>query len=220
MVKIHTCTEKFQFTSLATSLKRVINREQEHWTKIVLSELTTQNIGWGKAMKETLTKYNLPTCLQKIKSHKKNEWANKVKTVIEKRNTDRLIQHCHKIDNGENKRKTKTAHIVDQIEDPTYQRTPLKELMKSTKQETKTILIARFGMLECGKNYKGTKSITCGKCNEYDDEIHRINYCYNFRWINYFDHDTKVNFYSDDIDTLRTVLPTISEVWNVRNANG
>ena len=159
----------------------------------------------------------------KDKSHKKNEWANKVKAVIEKRNTDRLIQDCHKIENGENKRKTKTAHIVDQIEDPTYQRMPLKELMKSTKQETKTILIACFGILECGKNFKGTKSTTCRKCNEYDDEKHRINYCSRFQMINNFNHDSKVNYdlvYSDDIEILRELLPKISKVWNTRNANG
>lgn len=45
----------------------------------------------------------------------------------------------------------------------------------------------------------------------------------HFRMINHFDHNTKVNFdlvYSDDGDTLRVVLPKISEVWNVRNANG
>ena len=85
------------------------------------------------------------------------------------------------------------------------------------------MLIARFSMLECGKNFKGTKSTTCGKCNEYDDEKHRINYCCNFRTINQFDHNTKVNFdlvYSDDIETLKEILPKISEVWNVRNANG
>ena len=217
------------YTSLRVELKqllylwKLVNREQEHWTQNVLTELMTRDIGWGRTMKEILSKYDLPTCLEVIKSHRKNEWAIKVKSVIEKCNTQRLIQDCYKIENGENKRKTKTAHIVDYIEDPSYQRTPLKELMKSTKQETKTILIARFGMLECGKNYKGTKSAYCDKCNEYDDEKHRINYCSRFQMINNFNHDSKVNYdlvYSDDIEILRELLPKISKVWNTRNANG
>ena len=122
------------------------------------------------------------------------EWTNRVKRVIEKRNTERLIQDCYKKENGLNKKKTKTSHIVDQIEDPSYQRTPLKELLKFTKQETKAIMLGRYGMLECGKNFEGTKSVNCGNCNVHDDEGHRINDCSKFRTVNYFDNDTKVDF--------------------------
>ena len=35
---------------------------------------------------------------------------------------------------------------------PIMYKKPQTELSKLSKQETKTILIARFGMLECGKN--------------------------------------------------------------------
>ena len=41
--------------------------------------------------------------------------------------------------------------------------------------------------------------------------------------INNFDNDTKVDYdlvFSNDIETLQGILPSISKVWNVRNANG
>ena len=57
-----------------------------------------KEIGWGKTIQETLAKYDLPTSLKTIKTIRKNEWTNKVKAVIEKRNTERLIQDCYKIE--------------------------------------------------------------------------------------------------------------------------
>ena len=101
-------------------------------------------MGWGKAIRETLTRHNLPTQLDTIKNYSKGEWTRKVKTAIEKCHIERLIQDCHKIESGVNKRKTKTAHIVDYIKDPSYQRAPLKELLNCIKVETKTILLSRF----------------------------------------------------------------------------
>ena len=146
-----------------------------------------------------------------------------VKSAVEKQNKERLIQDCHITENGTSKRKTKTAHIVDHIEASAYQRAPLKELIKCTKLETKTILLSRFGMLDCGKNFKGTRIINCEECGVYDDEKHRVNYCSKFRSLNNYDSETKVDFgliYSNDVDILRKIMPKISEVWNIQNANG
>ena len=39
---------------------------------------------------------------------------------------------------------------------PEYKREPSKVVMSLTKHETKALIIARFGMLECGRNYKGS----------------------------------------------------------------
>ena len=124
----------------------------------------------GKIYKETLTKHYLPAQLETIKTHSKGEWTNMVKTAIEKSNTERIIQECHKTEDGERKLKTKTAHIIELIKNPSYQRAPLKELIKCTKIETKTIILGRFGMLECGKNFKGTISANCTVCDTFDDE--------------------------------------------------
>ena len=76
----------------------------------------TKNIGWGKIIQKTLSKYDLPANIQTIKAYTKNEWTNKVKMAIERENINLLIKECHRMENGEKKRKTKTAFIVDQIE--------------------------------------------------------------------------------------------------------
>ena len=78
-------------------------------------------------------------------------------------------------------------------------------------------------MLECGKNYKGNKPEICSQCNVIDDENHRLNNCINFRDTNFYDSDTKVDFskvFSNDIDTLREILPSIQRVWNTKTAHG
>ena len=71
--------------------------------------------------------------------------------------------------------KTKTSFVLKNIEDPEYERKPPKEFLMLNKYECKVVIIARFGMLECGKNYKGTLPLTCTICNSINDEEHRLN---------------------------------------------
>ena len=84
-------------------------------------------------------------------------------------------------------------------------------------------MIARFGMLECGRNFKGSNSITCNECSTVDDEEHRLNYCKKFRTMNYYDYEQKIpfkNIYSNDITVLRDIIPKIENVWNTNCAHG
>ena len=90
-------------------------------------------------------------------------------------------------------------------------------LLKCSKQETETILIARFGMLECGFNFKGTQSETCATCNDIDNENHRLNHCERFRAFNLFNSRDEVNFkkiYTSNIEDIRSMLGKLSKVWN------
>ena len=48
---------------------------------------------------------------------------------------ERLIGECYKEEHGVKKAKTKTAHIVQTIEDQNYKRTPRMELMTSRRQK-------------------------------------------------------------------------------------
>ena len=124
---------------------------------------------------------------------------------------------------GENKNKTKTAHIVALIQDENYQRVTAEELLKCNKKEAKTILIARFGMLACGKNYQGSNSTVCSECHVIDDETHRLNHCIKFREINFVSVNTNIDFqlvYSRDVNVLKDLAVNLSNVWNTRNANG
>ena len=156
-------------------------------------------------------------------TRRKVDWTRQVKNAIENENTRRLIEDCHKTENGVMKRKTKTAHLVDAIKNPIYQRKRADELIECNKWETKTILVARFGMLECGRNFKGSNNLNCNECRVIDDEDHRLNSCPKYREINNLSHDTKIDFqlvYSRDVNIVKSIAHEISKVWNTHNANG
>ena len=113
--------------------------------------------------------------------------------------------------------------IIDKIRQPNYIRQPEKEFLIMTKRETKAIMTARYGMLQCGKNHKGTMSINCPSCNVLDDEDHRLNTCPTWGEKNLANKESKVDFqdvFSGDIRTLRNILPHIELLWNVKNAHG
>ena len=146
-----------------------------------------------------------------------------VYNAIEKRNKERLLENCYKTNSGNPTPKPKTSTLIEKIDNPTYIRKPEPEILHLTKLETRTMLIARYGMLQCGKNFGGTIGGTCGQCNIYDDEKHRLNHCTKWREINYCDKEEKVDFdlvYSRDVNTLREVIKKLQPVWNTRNAHG
>ena len=69
-----------------------------------------------------------------------------MKIAIEKENTDRLIKDCHKIENGESKAKTKTAHIIPALSEPNYTRKPLNVITQLSKKEAKTLSIRYYSI--------------------------------------------------------------------------
>ena len=158
-------------------LHKVLNRPSEHWTIKTLLTLQELNIGWAKSIKETLNQYNLPPDLQEIKQIPHPEWKRRVKTSIESKNLERLINACYKKEGDNQIIKTKTASIIPIITNSDYKRQPQNNILMTSKTETRTIIMARYGVLECGKNYKGTMRETCDSCNSIDDENHRINFC-------------------------------------------
>ena len=84
-------------------------------------------------------------------------------------------------------------------------------------------MIARYAMLECGKNYKGTMSLMCSDCCSIDDEEHRLNNCPKYGNINYVNDDCAIRFdtiFSDKIDDLKLIIPRIANVWNVKSGQG
>ena len=103
---------------------------------------------------------------------------------------------CHETKNNITKVKTKTESIIKQLADTKYKREPRPEILQMTKHETKTIVTARYRMLQCGKNFKGTMKEICDTCNTIDDENHRLNDCIKWRTINLYDSAEKTDFYS------------------------
>ena len=91
------------------------------------------------------------------------------------------------------------------------------------KQDTRTLIIARYGMLECGTNYKGTMSDTCSHCCCKDNEEHRLNNCPKYDYSNYSNTSDQIKFdtvFSNDINDLKTIITRISNVWNVETGHG
>ena len=232
---IHTPTPAiiFTFGTLYTNLRierkrliylhRLINNKDTSWTKKTLFILDRLNLGWAKSIKEILNELSLPTDFSAIKSATPRQWRNCVDAKIEVINRNRLLNDCHKVENNIKTRKTKTAHIVDVIEERTYIRRPVPEILFLNKQETKTLVIARFGMLECGKNFKNSMNMKCNVCHVVDDENHRLNHCIVYKNLNLFDTVDKVNFsdiFSSDITTIRAVIKHIEKLWNVKNGHG
>ena len=204
-------------------LHKLLNKRDETWLKRTLMILRELNIGWAKSISETLSYYDLPTNLGTIKEMTKRHWKRIVNEKIETKNRIQLYDDCHRKENGEKVPKTKTKHIIQHLDSHNYQRTPLSEFLHSTRHETKTIMIARFGMLECGQNFKGSLSTTCLACNVLDNESHRLNYCVKYKENNLYSSNDKANFediYSDDIDVIKRVIIHIEKVWNVKTAHG
>ena len=206
-----------------TFLHKILNKEEGIWLQKTLLTLETLNIGWFKKVQAMLNEYELPDDLTIIKDHTLIQWPMRVKTAIEKKHKERLVESCYKVNNGIRTPKTKTMSIVDQIENETYRRAPVREILYMTKNELKTVMIARFGMLHCGKNHQGTMNQICDTCKCIDDENHRINDCKKWKDRNLSDSITKVDFndiYSADLDTVRALIPHIESLWNTKNAQG
>ena len=204
-------------------LHRLLNLNDLDWYKKTLYVLKEKKIGWFVKIKDTLEKYNLPLDFDTIRTMTRNRWVNTVKHVIERKNTERLKSDLYKRENGIETLKTKTKSILDKITNPQYTRQPEEELLYATKNETKAIIISRYGMLECGSNFKGKMNSTCSLCNVLDDESHRFNVCPKWNQnVNQQSHE-KINFseiYSPDIEVIRPLLSKISSMWNTKCANG
>ena len=206
-----------------TYLHKILNKNNNNWTKNTLESLEKLNIGWSKKIKSILNKYELPTDYTEIKNLHPMEWKGKSRQAVEKMNLERLKQECHKTVNGIHTEKTKTKSIIAQLNDPNYKREPRPEITNATKQETKTITTTRYGMLECGKNYRGSLKELCNECNIYDDENHRLNHCSKWKDTNLYNNDEKVDInlmYSNDINVLRQIISKIEGVWNIKTAHG
>ena len=153
----------------------------------------------------------------------REEVGLKLTEKVEVKTTQRLLDDCHKIVNGIQVPKTKTAHVIKDLKKDTYTRKAREDILLCTKREAKTLIIARFGMLECGRNFKGTAMEICSACKEIDNENHRLNHCPKFKSVNNYDAAEKFNFddvYSNDACTFKQAIEAIDKVWNTRSAHG
>ena len=168
-----------------------------------------------------MEEYSLDPDFETIKNYHPNEWKYKVTKSVEEKNKERLTQDLHKTDDGQKTAKTKTATIVEKILDHQYIRKPIPELLHLNKHETRTLIMARYGMLECGRNRGGSMKKNCESCNIIDDEEHRLNKC--TKWENHRNEPEIIPFeqiYSNDLDSIKQILYRITSIWNTKNGQG
>ena len=203
--KIRMDKKRFMF------LHKILTREENHWTRHMLEVLDKLGIGWSKNIRIKLETYGLEQDWDKIRKMTKNEWKRLVTRAVEKRNKERLIEECHQ-ENGEPKEKTK--HMLEELNREKFARSPSSAFKSMNRNQMRIILIARYGMLDCGKNYHhkyGSK--LCRTCSQMDDENHRINGCErqpgNKDWVEFRD------IFQDKKDTLLRMAEIIAKVWGV-----
>ena len=181
------------------------------------------NLGWSKSIVEKLEEYDLEQDWEKIRILTKQSWKSSVKTAVQNRNKQKLINHCIEQTPQGDKVKTKTAHIYDKLRESTVTIEPLPELLSSNKVDTKTILLSRCGMLMCGINFKATTPAVCTECQVIDNEDHRLNHCRKWQDTNFVNESVKVNFfdvYSEDKQKLSVIIQRIQNVWELKLGNG
>ena len=143
--------------------------------------------------------------------------------AVDKRNQKKLVEKCTTVTKDEIKIHTKSKTIHAKLMSPDYKRQPVKELIQGTRQRTKTLILARHGILECGTNRKGTIPEKCRNCDVVDDESHRMNVCKTFSHINLTNSLEKCTFsnvYSEDESTLDGIIENLEQVWEFRYGNG
>ena len=143
---------------------RLLPKNKDQWTKRTLFTLRDLNIGWYARITKKLQSYQLNEDFDQIKNIPYLNWKQQVQKAIEKQNKDRLLKECYKTENGMSIPKTKTATIVREIENGNYRRRTTEMIKNCTKNESKLFIMSRFGMLECGKNMKGTINEICTIC--------------------------------------------------------
>ena len=82
-------------------------------------------------------------------------------------------------------------------------------------------IMGQFGMLQCAANFSnGYGGKTCRTCGVMDDECHRINNCKEWRSINLFDDENKIDFkriYSEVESESIVVVQKIITMWDLGN---
>ena len=202
-------------------LHKILKRNDEHWTKKMLFHLKSLKMGWAENISQKLTDYGLEEDWTKIKNLSKGSWKNTVNIAVFNMNKKKLTQGCKEKKENTEKIKPKTKYILDKIDE--YTGKPLAEVISSSRLQAKTLIIARSGMLECGKNFRATIPETCALCSKFDDENHRMNECPNWKHVNYINSSNKVDFqdvYSRDPQKLSSVVDRIQGVWELSLGKG
>ena len=164
-------------------LQKVLQRNNEHWTKATLIAMKEKNVGRAKQINSILEKRELETEWENIQNKRKKEWTQLIKAATEK------INVCK----NESKTKSKVAHLKEQLNGPNYVRKPDPFIIQNQSMiHARVLIMGSLGILQCAKNFAtqhGTKQ--CKDCGVLDDGNHRVNFCIKYRSVNHCDKIAK-----------------------------
>ena len=205
-----------------TYLQKVLNKDEEHWTKRTLYIMKEYDIGWAKQIREVLVKWDLSQDWEEIRQKTPAQWKMEVRNAAERINIARLKEECETKSRGETKQKSKVNYVTGKLVDPDYRRKPDGFISQSLSVlHTRALIMGRYGMLKCANNFShghGTK--VCDVCKVKDDEGHRINICSKWAQINLVNDSEKVTFddiYHDDYNRCHKVVRTVLQMWDLEN---
>ena len=200
-------------------LQKLMQKEEGHWAKEMLKILDRRQATWTKRIREVLELWELETNWEEISKKSKLQWKREVQKAAECMNIVRLKEDCQIRQRGIVKDKTKTSSILKTIEDPEYQRCPLKIMENGSAIVTRAVVMGRYGMLKCRANFSSSfTDKNCPACKTVDDEQHRINYCSLYRTTNLCDSINKIDYsliYSDDLNDVLQVVTIILKMWDL-----
>ena len=162
---------------------------------------------------------------EKIRTKTKGEWKNMVKEAVDRKNKSKIVDDCTEQTEQGTKVKTKTSYIHTALTnaESLYKNEPLNEIINMSKLQTRTVVIARNGMLECGSNFKGTMNETCITCNLKDNEHHRLSECSKWKDNRNTNSSEGVDFqdiYSNSKCVLEKIINQIQSLWELTYGNG
>ena len=198
-------------------LKKILNKPDENWIKQMFCCLAKDNIGWAKQILKTLAEYEITESIDEIKEVSNAAWRAKVTTVTEKKHKEKLVDLCL----ARGGVKTKTRYLLEKLKSDAYTRNPDMQILKKSRHLCRVQIMSMYGMLCCGKNFKGGQGGEyCKQCNAVDDENHRINYCPKYKNRNLHGSSLKFDFnviHVGEGETVDRALEVVCELWDLRN---
>jgi hypothetical protein len=198
-------------------LRRLLCRNDDNWAKQTFFQLEKMKTGWASHMKQLLEEYELNASWEDIGKKKEKQWKNEVTNAINKKQKERLLDSCFS-KKGE---KSKTKNLISILQDESYIVNPQEHILTRPKIIAKALIMGRFRMLNCAKNFKNLyKDVNCKKCKVMDDESHRINDCELWKDFNHCNNTEKIDFQlieNSDPETLSKIANIILDIWNLKN---
>ena len=196
----------------------LLSRDDADWYKTSLLYQIGNDLGWGAYILKILDECEISLTIEEIKHKKKSEWWHVVECATRRLNSKMILDSCR----GKGKMRTKTLKISQALErDLDLHDYKHNELFTLPKKTVKLIIMARYGMLDCAKNFKNKYgSDLCKECNEVDDESHRINVCERWKHVNLCNGGYSIDFnavYSEETGTIRQISRLLRSVWNIEN---